>query len=395
MAHSRKSLDYLIVAGDFVRTGGMDRANLALAEYLARNASNESQIHLIAHRASESVLNSRNIQFHKVPKPLNSNWLGEPLLNQYGKSLIRQNHDPCVIVNGGNCRSNHISINWVHYVHAAWVPSTYNIPHSSPLRQIKQRLSHKSALNHERIALNQSPLIIANSNLTKYQISSIYQIDPARIEVVYYGTDQQEFSPVSIQERETARMELNLEQNRPVVVFVGALGDSRKGFDILYDAWKIVVDGNSDWDAQLLVVGSGKLISYYQSLRKSGACPQSIQFLGFRNDVRKILASADLLVSPTRYEAYGLNVHEALCRNIPVLVSQSAGVAERFPETSPENPAQMTLSNNICGRELAEKLIHWRDHQLKFAESAALTGDLLRMKSWDEQMEALIRHHSR
>jgi glycosyltransferase involved in cell wall biosynthesis len=53
--------------------------------------------------------------------------------------------------------------------------------------------------------------------------------------------------------------------------------------------------------------------------------------LGYREDVATILAASDLLASPTRYEAYGLNVHEAICRGVPALVSRSAGVAERYP----------------------------------------------------------------
>ena len=362
----------------------MDRANLALAEYLAKT-DDKSKVHLVGHRISESLLQFPNIKFHKVPKLLQSNWLGEPLLNMYGQSVARKLQQPCVIVNGGNCRTNLTSINWVHYVHGAWDPSFVSTRKSSFLSDSKQRMSHQSALRHERIALSQSPLMIANSHLTKRQIVNIYQIDPSRIKVVYYGTDSEEFSPVTPEERDLARSELNLDHNRPVIVFVGALSDSRKGFDILYDAWERV-GRKSGWDGELIVVGSGKLVSYYESLQRSGSGPKGIRFLGFRNDVRKILAGSDLLVSPTRYEAYGLNVHESLCRNIPVLVSPSAGVAERFPKSQADDPFQMTLD----GHNLAEKLIHWRNHQSKYAEKATQAGEILRKYSWDTQMESLM-----
>jgi len=291
----------------------MDRANLALAQYLAKS-NDKSKVHLVGHRISESLLQFPNIKFHKVPKPLHSNWLGEPLLNLYGKSVALKLNPPCVIVNGGNCRTNQTSINWIHYVHGAWNPSTVSTRKSSLISHSKQRISHQSALRHERIALSQSPLMIANSHVTKLQIVNIYQVDPARIKVVYYGTDSEEFSPVTSEERDSARIELNLDHNRPVIVFVGALSDSRKGFDILYDAWESV-GRQSGWDGELIVVGSGKLVSYYEALQRSGTGPKGIRFLGFRNDVRKILAASDLLVSPARYEAYGLNVHESLCRN--------------------------------------------------------------------------------
>ena len=362
----------------------MDRANLALAQYLAKT-NNKTPVHLVGHRISETLLQSPNIKFHKVPKPLHSNWLGEPLLNLYGQSVARRLQQPCVIVNGGNCRTNLASINWVHYVHGAWDPSTVSTRKSSLMSHSKQRFSHQSALRQERIALSQSPLMISNSHLTKRQIVDIYQIDPSFIKVVYYGTDPEEFSPVTSEERDSARLELNLDQNRPVIAFVGALSDSRKGFDILYDAWERV-GRQSGWDGELIVVGSGKLVSYYESLQRSGSGPKGIRFLGFRNDVRKILAASDLLVSPSRYEAYGLNVHESLCRNIPVLVSESSGVAERFPKSEGEDAFRMTLN----GHNLAEKLIHWRNHMSKYAEKAAKAGEILREYSWDRQMESLM-----
>ncbi|MDK2408772.1 glycosyltransferase [Aphanizomenon sp. PH219] len=54
-----------------------------------------------------------------------------------------------------------------------------------------------------------------------------------------------------------------------------------------------------------------------------------INFLGFRADVPNLLRAADCLVAPTRYEAYDLGVHEALCCGLPAIVSADAGVDER------------------------------------------------------------------
>ena len=70
--------------------------------------------------------------------------------------------------------------------------------------------------------------------------------------------------------------------------------------------------------------------------------------LGYRNDVANLLAASDLLVSPTRYEPYGLNVHEALCRGIPAIVTRATGVGERYPSElqgwlleNPDDPIEL------------------------------------------------------
>jgi hypothetical protein len=49
---------YLLVTGDFVRTGGMDRANFALADYLARQGE---QVHLVAYRVAPELLAYPNV----------------------------------------------------------------------------------------------------------------------------------------------------------------------------------------------------------------------------------------------------------------------------------------------------------------------------------------------
>jgi hypothetical protein len=74
---------YLLVTGDFVRTGGMDRANFALADYLARQGE---QVHLVAHRVAPELLAYPNVTFHRVPKVANSYLLSRSLA-QLGGTL--------------------------------------------------------------------------------------------------------------------------------------------------------------------------------------------------------------------------------------------------------------------------------------------------------------------
>src|SRR5205823_4663985 len=128
--------------------------------------------------------------------------------------------------------------------------------------------------------------------------------------------------------------------------------DRRKGFDVLFEAWSLL--WRTGWDGLLLVVGAGEELPVWE--QRAAGLGESIRFLGFRKDVPRILAAGDLLVSPTRYEAYGLGVHEALCAGLPALVSRSAGVAEQYPtELQP-----LLLSDPENASSLAESLRQWR-----------------------------------
>ena len=77
-----------------------------------------------------------------------------------------------------------------------------------------------------------------------------------------------------------------------------------------------------------------------------------------------VLAAADALVSPTRFEPYGMGVHEAICCGLPAFVTRCAGVAERFPAQldgllldDPPDAAQLcerllvgTMGSSLTGR---------------------------------------------
>ena len=92
----------IIVTGDFVRTGGMDRANFALAEFLADHPAQASHVHLVAHRIDDKLYDHPRVSFYPVPKPLGSYWLAGTLLDYSAQKLAGKIPDARLIVNGGN-----------------------------------------------------------------------------------------------------------------------------------------------------------------------------------------------------------------------------------------------------------------------------------------------------
>ena len=94
--------------------------------------------------------------------------------------------------------------------------------------------------------------------------------------------------------------------------------------------------------------------------------------LGHTDRVHDVLAASDLLVSPVRYEPYGLNVQEALCCGIPAMVSATAGVAERY--TADLRDLLIPEPTDVDG--LVARMLGWRssDEQLEAARGAASTS---------------------
>ncbi len=171
-------------------------------------------------------------------------------------------------------------------------------------------------------------------------------------------------------------------RDRPQVAFVGALGDRRKGFDTLFDAWSRLCR-DATWDCDLLVVGRGAELPAWQQRAETEGMRARIRFLGFRSDVPELLAACDALVAPTRYEAYGLGVQEALCVGLPALVSAAAGVAERYPSSL----AELLLDDPTDAAALEASLRNWRRHHERLRDGVHALSAHLRRRTWQAMAE--------
>jgi glycosyltransferase involved in cell wall biosynthesis len=368
-----KPRPYAIVAGDFVRSGGMDAPNFALASYLARTGRAD---HIVAYRVADELCRLPNVVVHRVPKPMKAYALGAPLLGSAGllRAAIVARRGGHVLVNGGNCPFP--AINWVHYVHGAFAPVTIG---AMGFRPARIAALHRASLLTERLALRTARVVIANSQRTRRDVIEHVGVPEDRVRTVYYGVDASLFRPASDDERVALRGALGWTGEHPRVVFVGALGDRRKGFDVVYDAWR-TLSGMPSWDADLIVVGAGAELAAWRERAVREGLDRRITFLGFRNDVPRILAACDVLVAPTRYEAYGAGVHEALCCALPSLVTSTAGVAERFPsELRP-----LLLQNPESADDLSAALLRWRQKASHWRTKMREWSPELRARSWDD-----------
>jgi glycosyltransferase involved in cell wall biosynthesis len=93
-----------------------------------------------------------------------------------------------------------------------------------------------------------------------------------------------------------------------------------------------------------------------------------------------LIAAADVMVHPARYEAYGLAVHEAICSGVPAIVSACAGIAERFPI----GLATLLLDDPDSAADLSARLQRWRDEADEFKRQTRAFGALLRARGWDD-----------
>jgi glycosyltransferase involved in cell wall biosynthesis len=372
---------WLLVAGDFAPVGGMDTANHALAAFLGR----ERDVHLVTHRAWPDLHAMNRVVVHGVRRPFGHQVLGGPLLARAGRRLGNRIGRAHAIVNGGNC---HVpgAVAWIHYVHAAYRPAG-----SGVVRRVKSVLVHRRDLANERRVLADAALIICNSRRTEADVVRHYGVERTRTVVIPYGCDASRLGHVGAHQRAACRARFGWLPTRPLVAFVGALGDRRKGFDTVFDAWMRLC-ADPAWDADLIVVGTGAERPSWERRARATGCGHRVRFLGFRSDVPELLAAADALVHPARYEAYGLSAREALCRGIPAIVTRSAGVAEEYPDSL----GDLLIDSPDDSAELASRLRRWRGERISMAAAVVPLAERLRRRSWDQmssEIAAAVENH--
>lgn len=135
-----------------------------------------------------------------------------------------------------------------------------------------------------------------------------------------------------------ARAQLGGEPHRFLVCGLGRL-HRQKGWDILCRAAMLVTEQRPDVD--FVVLGEGEERS---RLAAMAGC-RAVRFVGHRPEAPTLLAGADLMVLPSRFEALPLSLLEAMHLGVPVIASRVGGVPEAVDDTavlvSPEEPEQL------------------------------------------------------
>jgi glycosyltransferase involved in cell wall biosynthesis len=202
-------------------------------------------------------------------------------------------------------------------------------------------------------------------------------ISPSVIDIVPSGID---FSPFdSIKDRTFLRTEFGFASDDFLAGIVAALED-HKGHRYLIEAARIIKDRAPK--VKIIVVGKGSLELALDRQARDLQVDDLVYFLGFREDVPRILASLDVFVLSSHLEGLGTSIMDAMASRLPVVATAVGGIPEvvadgetglLVPPRSPEALAEAILRLHD-DRALARRLGN-RGHEVvheKFsAESMA------------------------
>lgn len=156
-----------------------------------------------------------------------------------------------------------------------------------------------------------------------------------RTHVLYNGVDLEQFAPRPA--THYLHRELSLP---PEVRLIGSIGQIgvRKGLDVLLSAAGIIA--NSFADVHFLVVGrrqsqKDEAIEFERQLHRraaDSALRGRVHFLGYRDEVSRLLNELTLLIHAARQEPLGRVLLEAAASGVPVVATDVGGAGEIFPD---------------------------------------------------------------
>lgn len=139
------------------------------------------------------------------------------------------------------------------------------------------------------------------------------------------GVDPARFNPITPEVKSKLRNELGYSDNQFVLVYVAEF-IHRKNHRFVVDAAAELK--STIPDLKILFAGRGVLLEEMKNYAQEKGVSDVIDFLGFRTDIEKVMAIADIGISASKQEGLGLNLVEEMFLGLPVVASQDRGHRE-------------------------------------------------------------------
>lgn len=174
--------------------------------------------------------------------------------------------------------------------------------------------------------LRRADRIIAVSEATRRDAVRLYDLDPAKIDVIYEGVEER-FRP-DVDAADVARVRERYRLPERFVLSMSTI-EPRKNLTTLLGAYRALRDRHP---AIGLVIAGGKGWMYegfFERLRALGL-DREVVLPGYvpDADVPALLNAADLFAFPSEYEGFGLPPLEAMACGVPVVSSDAASLPE-------------------------------------------------------------------
>ena len=158
----------------------------------------------------------------------------------------------------------------------------------------------------------------------------------SRPRVVYNSISVRDSTPDRRDMRRKLHVELSIAESANIALCVGRLAGYKRQDFLLEALWSLCAGGNLAivfaGGCDLTVPGTKRMLDRMDAtIRKHHLAPH-VRFLGHRSDIHELMDGADVLVHPTRREAFGLVLAEAMAIGLPIVATRVEAIPEIVSE---------------------------------------------------------------
>lgn len=169
--------------------------------------------------------------------------------------------------------------------------------------------------------------------------------------------------------RDKIRQSLQLNDEVYMILSVGSLRDAKDVYTAIESAKLLKEQYNTNF--KWFVVGDGPLYNELDKKLTRDELHEYFVFLGTKNNISEYYSAADLFVSSSKWEGFGLAIAEAMACKLPIVATSTGGATEivrcdqdLVPVAAPSLLAE-TISNKIKSGLCSTRDQNNREHILK------------------------------
>jgi glycosyltransferase involved in cell wall biosynthesis len=184
-------------------------------------------------------------------------------------------------------------------------------------------------------------------------------VEPAKIRRILSTVDTEAYCPGA--DRSYLEAQTGIPSGAPAIGMIAQLIE-RKGHAVLFKAIPEILSAHPQ--AQFLIFGKGPLFEPLQASIANEPWKNQVRFMGFRDDLTRILPSLDIVTHPAYMEGLGVSLLQASASGVPVVACEAGGIPEVIEDGTngflvpPGDHAALarSLSRLLGDRELREEM---------------------------------------
>lgn len=168
---------------------------------------------------------------------------------------------------------------------------------------------------------------IVHSRSVRDDVASAFNIEASRCHLVPLGVDVQRFASPG-RPRAEVRDALGLDAREVLVLYAARLVPSKRP-DRFVDVAERFRDSG---DVTFVLAGTGSMLEKLRDDVRRRRLDDVVRVVGFVEDLVSLYHAADIFLSTSEYEGFGLAVAEAMAAGLPVISTRAGGVTEVIAE---------------------------------------------------------------